>query len=442
MKNLIKNAEIINYDGKMWGDILIEDNKIVKIAPSVDTKADKIIDAKGKEVYPGAIDTHVHFWLPTFAGRTADDFLSGSRAAINGGTTSVIDFVTPRKGRSLVDAYLERKQEAKDAVTNVFFHVSPVEWRESTGLEMETLVKHYGITSFKIYMAYKKSIGINDDILIKVLEKAKELDALVIAHCEHDEIIEHLRDKFIKEGKTPPEYHPLSRPAEAEAEAINRLYTLAKILEVPVYAVHVSTALGIEIIEKARNEGVDFFAETCPQYLSLTDNAYNNDFDTACKYVMSPPLRKENDKETLWEKIENGTIDTVGTDHCSFTLEQKRLGKDDFRKIPNGAGGVEHRLEILYTLGVESGKIRKERFAEITSYNAAKIFKLKDKGYIAEGYDADIVIWNPDSKRVISAKNHVMKADNNIYEGFEVIGSAETVIIGGKIVKENGKLLV
>jgi len=217
---------------------------------------------------------------------------------------------------------------------------------------------------------------------------------------------------------------------------------LAKILEVPVYAVHVSTALGIEIIEKARNEGVDFFAETCPQYLSLTDNAYNNDFDTACKYVMSPPLRKENDKETLWEKIENGTIDTVGTDHCSFTLEQKRLGKDDFRKIPNGAGGVEHRLEILYTLGVESGRIRKERFAEITSYNAAKIFKLKDKGYIAEGYDADIVIWNPDSKRVISAKNHVMKADNNIYEGFEVIGSAETVIIGGKIVKENGKLLV
>lgn len=442
MSILIKNANIVNHDQTFVSDILINGGRIEKIAPIIDQRVDKIIDAQGNYVIPGGIDTHVHFWLPTFAGRTADDFRTGSRAAIWGGTTTVIDFVTPLHGQSLLDAYFERKAEAKDALTNVFFHVSPIEWTDLTGMEMEKLVRDYGITSFKVYMAYKKSIGIDDETLVKVLDKAGELDALVIVHCENDEIIEYLRHKFISEGKTSPKYHPLSRPDDAEAEAINRLATYAKVLNVPVYAVHVSTQKGISIIKDAQQQGIKFYAETCPQYLTLTDEVYDQPFELAAKYVMSPPIRKEHDRQALWEAVADGAVFTIGTDHCSFTMEQKRLGINDFTRIPNGAGGVEHRLELLYTLGVESGKISMQRFVEITSYNAARLFKLKNKGYIAEGFDADLVIWNPNHEHVISAKTHIMNTDNNIYEGFLVKGQARTVIVNGQIMKIDGQLLI
>ncbi len=440
MKILIKNGMVVNYNAQDYNDILLENEKILKIGRHLDDAADQVIDAQGKYVIPGGIDTHVHFALPTFAGLTADDFYTGSRAALQGGTTTVIDFVTPLKGQSLVDAYMQRREEASQALTNVHLHVSPVEWTDTTADEMERLVKDYGVTSFKVYMAYKKSIGIDDNVLIKVLEKAKELDALVIVHCENDEIIEYLRDKYVAEGKTSPVFHPLSRPDEAEAEAIYRLYTFAKALEVPVYAVHVSTYKGLDIIRQAKFENVKFYAETCPQYLVLTDDVYSQGFEQSAKYVMSPPLRSGRNVDLLWHNIYD--FDTIGTDHCSFTMEQKRLGKDDFRKIPNGAGGVEHRLELLYTFGVARKKLSMMRFVELTSYRASKLFKLKNKGLIAEGYDADIVIWNPEKKHVISAKNHVMNTDINIYEGIEVTGEAETVILGGKIVKHEGKLLV
>ncbi len=442
MSVLIKNSLLINYNDTSKVDILLEGDKIAKIAPKIDLQADKIIDAEGKYVFPGGIDTHVHFWLPTFAGRTADDFFTGSRAAIWGGTTSVIDFVTPLKGQSLLDAYFERRAEAENALVNVFFHVSPIQWTELTRDEMVKLVKEYGITSFKVYMAYKKSIGIDDTTLINVLETARDLDALTIVHCENDEIIEYLRDKFYLEGSVEPKYHPLSRPDDAEFEAINRLGIYAKILGAPVYAVHVSTQKGIERIRQFQNEGVGFYAETCPQYLTLTDEVYDQPFEQSAKFVMSPPLRKEHDRQALWDAVLDGTVYTIGTDHCSFTMNQKRLGLSDFRKIPNGAGGVEHRLELLYTLGVTSGKISIQRFVEITSYNAAKLFKLKHKGYIAEGYDADLVIWNPNKEHKISALTHIMNTDNNIYEGFTVKGEAETVIVGGKIMKLDGELLV
>ena len=442
MSILIKNANIVNYDQSFVSDILINEGKIVKIAPVIDQRVDKIIDAKGKYVIPGGIDPHVHFWLPTFAGRTADNFYTGSKAAIWGGTTTVIDFVTPLHGQSLIDAYFERKAEAKDALTNVHLHVSPIEWTDLTAEEMEKLVREYGVTSFKVYMAYKKSIGIDDATLINVLVKAAELDALVIVHCENDEIIEYLRQEFISQGKTSPKYHPLSRPDDAEAEAINRLATYAKVLNVPVYAVHVSTQKGISIIKNAREQGVEFYAETCPQYLALTDEVYDQPFEQSAKYVMSPPLRKDHDRQALWEAVADGTVFTIGTDHCSFTMEQKRMGLHDFTHIPNGAGGVEHRLELLYTLGVESGKINMQRFVEITSYNVARLFKLKNKGYLAEGYDADLVIWNPDYEHVISAKTHIMNTDNNIYEGFLVKGQAQTVFVNGKILKIDGHLLI
>ncbi len=439
---LIKSGHVINYNGSHDVDILIEGNKIRLIGQGLNFPGAHVIDASGKYVIPGGIDTHVHFALPTFAGQTADDFLTGSHAALWGGTTSVIDFVTPLHGQSLVDAYLERRAQADSALVNVFLHVSPVEWTDSTAEQMQTLVKDYGVRSFKVYMAYKKSIGIDDQTLIKVMETAKQLDALVISHCENDEIIEYLRDKFYSQGKVEPLYHPSSRPDDAEAEAINRLSLYAKVLDVSVYAVHVSTEQGINIIRQRQKQGVKFFAETCPQYLTFTDEVYNAPFEQAAKYVMSPPLRKEHDRQALWEALSDGTVSTIGTDHCSFTNAQKAMGKDDFRKIPNGAGGVEHRLEILYTHGVASGRITMQQFVQLTSFNAANIFRIKGKGEIKQGYDADIVVWDPEARRVVSVENHKMAADNNIYEGMEVIGQADTVILGGKIVKDKGQLFV
>ncbi len=439
---IIKNALIVNYNEETHADILITGNKIALIDRNISAPGAYVIDAGGKYVIPGGIDTHVHFALPTFAGLTADDFLTGSHAAIWGGTTSVIDFVTPLHGQSLVQAYLQRQAEASGALVNVFFHVSPIEWTENTAQQMSQLVKDYGVTSFKVYMAYKNSIGIDDKTLIKVLETAGRLGALTIVHCENDEIIEYLRDKYYSQGKTLPLYHPLSRPDEAEAEAIGRLSLYAKSLDVPVYAVHVSTEKGINIIRQRQAEGVQFFAETCPQYLTFTDEVYDAPFVEAAKYVMSPPLRKEHDRDALWEALGDGTVSTIGTDHCSFTNDQKAMGKDDFRHIPNGAGGVEHRLEILFTLGVASRKLTMQQFVQLTSYNAAQIFRLKGKGMIAQGYDADLVIWDPEQKHTISVENHKMNADNNIYEGIEVVGQAETVIIGGKVVKDQGQLFV
>ncbi len=442
MDIVVKNGTIVNYDKIFKADIFIQGEKIIAVEPNIQALQAKIIDASGMYVIPGGIDSHVHFYLPTFAGRTADNFYTGSRAAIWGGTTSVIDFVTPLHGQSLVDALLERKEEAADALTNVYFHVSPIEWTETTAKEMEQVVLDYGVNSFKIYMAYKKSIGIDDWIIVKVLEKAKEIDALVISHCENNEIVEYLRDKFVGEGKVEPKYHPLSRPDYAEAEAIHRLAVYARLLQTRVYAVHVSTQAGINEIIKAKEQGIEFYAETCPQYLTLTDEVYDQDFDEAAKFVMSPPLRKEHDRQALWAAIAAGKVSTIGTDHCSFTNEQKALGRNDFRKIPNGAGGVEHRLELLYTFGVHAGKISMQKFVEITSYNVAKIFRLKSKGYIASGYDADLVLWNPHTERIIHASDNIMNTDNNIYEGIKVYGQAHTVILGGRIVKENNKLLV
>ncbi len=433
---LIKNAKIVNFDKVFTSDLVLRNGKIWKVAPNIKEKNEKIIDATDKYVFPGGIDPHVHFNLPTAAGNSVDDFLSGGNAAMMGGTTTIIDFVTPRRGQSLVEAYLERKKEAEKCPANVRLHVSPVEWRDSTKAEMTELVEKYGVKSFKIYTAYKNSIGIDDDVILKVLETAAELDVLVTVHCEHNEIIEYLRKKFITEGKTSPIYHPLSRPAEAEAEAIHRIIMMAKFTGTRIYIVHVSTKRGIEFISKAQNRGQQVYAETCPHYLLLDDSRYDADFDQAAKYIFSPPLRKEKDQKALWQAIADGNVMTIGTDHCPFNIKgQKDYGKADFTKIANGAGSVEHRLLLLLTYGVYENKISLEKFSEITAYNPANIFSIENKGIIAEGFDADLYIYNPKGECIISANNHYSKADNDIYEGFKIKGKIETVIKNGEIYK-------
>ncbi len=433
-KILIKNGKIINFDSIQNADILIENGKIIKIAQNLQSTDSQIINADGKYIFPGGIDPHVHLHLPTANGFSTDDFETGTLAALKGGTTTIIDFVTPRKGQSLVDAFLERRKEAENAKINVRFHVSPIEWTNSTADEMRQLVENHGVKSFKIYTAYKNSIGIDDDVIVKVLETAKKLGALVTVHCENDEIITYLRQKFISEGKTDVKYHPLSRPAEAEIVAIHKMLMLAKIVDTQLYIVHVSTKRGIEYIKNAQQKGVKVCAETCPHYLLLTDDVYDQDFDNAAKYVLSPPIRKAKDNRALWQGIADGFVQTIGTDHCPFNLKgQKDIGRNDFTKIANGAGSIEHRLKLLYTYGVAENKISLQKFVEVTSTNAAKIFGIENKGELCEGFDADLYIFDPHHTSTISAKTHYQNCDSDIYEGFTVKGNIDTVIINGQI---------
>lgn len=433
---IIKNGKIINADQTIDADVFVSNGKIERIAPNIQLRNQdvEIIDAGGKYILPGGIDPHVHMHLPTPAGPSSDDFFTGSKAALFGGTTTIIDFVTPNRGQSITEALELRKKEAEKSLIKVRFHVSPVEWRKETADEIRTCIHAFGIKSFKCYMAYKNNIGLEDEDLLKVMKVVGAEGGLVTLHCEDGDAIEKLRINYAASDIPGPLAHQLSRPPELEAMAVEKAIALAKKADCPIYIVHVSSAKSIEIIKKAQAQGQKVIAETCPQYLLLDGEKYKQEFEKAAAFVMSPPLRTKRDNQKLWEAIADNTISTIGTDHCNFTLKQKLLGKDDFRKIPNGAGGVEHRLELLYSFGVLKNNISINRFVELTSTNPAKIFGLyPQKGLIAPGSDADIVIWNPDLKNTISPKTHHQNSDLNIYKGFEIRGKAEVVFNKGKI---------
>jgi len=441
MKLLIKNGLIVNADKSIKADILCEHGVILKIASSIEAEVDEIIDAANAYIFPGGIDPHVHMHLPSPAGFSSDDFLSGTRAAIYGGTTSIIDFVTPKKDQSLVAALLERKKEAANSLIDYSFHVSPIEWTDNTEEEIEQCIAE-GVTSFKIYMAYKKSIGLNDTDILKVMKAVGKYGGLVTAHCELGDDIEMLRNIFAKQGRLDPEFHHLSRPAKLEAIAVKNFIELAKQANCPAYVVHVSTKGSMHYIKKAQDEGQLVYAETCPQYLLLDESKYQGSFEKIAPFVMSPPLRTKADNKALWDAFETNSIHTTGTDHCPFTLSQKAFGRNDFRKIPNGAGGVEHRLSLLYTYGVLKNKIGLNQFVNNTSTQAAKIFGLyPKKGVLQEGSDADIVIWKPTDENIISAKTHHQNCDINIYEGIHTKGYPTVVILNGEVVKKGDKVI-
>ncbi|RLD87529.1 MAG: dihydropyrimidinase [Bacteroidetes bacterium] len=443
MTILIKNGTVVNADKHFAADVLIYNGIIEQVAPAIevnDLKDLEIIDAKGRYLFPGGIDPHVHMHLPTPAGFSSDDFYTGSKAALFGGTTTLIDFVTPHKGESLKEALHKRTAEAANSYIDYSFHVSPVEWRSSMPQEIKACLVNEGITSFKVYMAYKESIGLDDDVLKKVTRAVADAGGILTVHCEDGDEIEALRNQFYQEGKRTPHYHPLSRPPETEAEAVEKIIGFAAEAGCPLYIVHVSSMLSLHHIKMAQQNGQKVFAESCPHYLLLDDSKYEGTFEQTAPFMLSPPLRKKADNEALWEALADNTVQTVGTDHCSFTMEQKRMGRNDFRKIANGAGGVEHRMELLYTYGVLQNRISLSRFTAITSTNAAKIFGLyPQKGVIAQGSDADIVVWNPDTTKTISAKTHQMHCDSDIFEGFKITGSPEQVIANGKIIIRNGK---
>jgi dihydropyrimidinase len=442
MDILIKNGTIITASETFKSDILIVENKISQIAKDIQsTKSCKTIDAEGKYIIPGGIDPHVHLELPTPAGPSSDDFYSGSVAALFGGTTTLLDFVTPSRGQSLVLALNQRKKEAEKSICDYSFHVSPINWTKDTEQEIKDCIKN-GITSFKVYLAYKNTVGLDYDNLYKVMKVVGDCGGLVTIHCEDGDKVDELRDKYANENKLSPLYHAKSRPAELEALAVQKSIELAAKANCAIYIVHVSSRLSLEHISIAQKNGQRVYAETCPHYLLLDEKRYEGDFAQTAAFVMSPPLREINDCMALWDALENGSIQTVGTDHCPFNYEQKSAGINDFRKIPNGAGGVEHRLSLLFSHGVLQNKLSLSKWVDLCSTSPAKIFGLYPaKGEINVGADADIVIWNPEPKNTISVKSHHQNCDLDIFEGFETKGIAETVISNGIIKVENGNLV-
>lgn len=442
MDILIKNGTIITSSNTFKSDVLIVGNKISQIAKHLQsTENCRIIDADGKYIIPGGIDPHVHMELPTPAGPSADDFYSGSIAALFGGTTTLLDFVTPTKTQSLVLALNERKKEAEKSICDYSFHVSPISWTSNTEDEIKDCIKK-GITSFKVYLAYKNTVGLDYDNLYNVMKVVGSLGGLVTIHCEDGDKVDELRDKYANENKTSPLHHAKSRPPELEALAVQKSIELASKANCAIYIVHVSSRLSLEHISKAQKSGQKVYAETCPHYLLLDESRYEGDFAKTAAFVISPPLRKIEDCNALWEALKNGTIQTVGTDHCPFNYEQKSAGINDFRKIPNGAGGTEHRLSLLFSYGVNKNKISLNKWVDLCSTSPAKTFGLYPaKGEIQVGADADIVIWNPEPKNTISVKSHHQNCNLEIFEGFETTGIAETVISNGIIKVENGNLV-
>jgi dihydropyrimidinase len=439
MVTLIKNGTLVTPVSMESTNVVI-DGKIIKYTGKTfpEAAADKIIDATGCFLLPGGVDPHVHMHLPWVGGYSADDFHSGSRAALFGGTTTLIDFVTPSRGESLTEALEKRKKEAEGSLTDYSFHVSPVEWRKSTAEEIRECIR-MGMTSFKIYMAYKATIGLDDNTIRKVLQAVAREGGIVTVHCELGDDIEMLRTLFYDENKREPLYHALSRPSDYESKAVKKIIAMAGNAGCPLYIVHVSAYDSLEYIENAKAVNQKVYAETCPQYLLLDDTCYRSEFTESAPYVISPPLRSSFDIELMWEAVAGGTIDTIGTDHCPFTMADKLTGKNDFRKIPNGAGGVEHRLQLLYTYGVCMKSITLNRLVDLYSAQPARIFGLyPGKGTIEPGSDADIVIWDPAAEGVISSSTHHQNCDINIYEGFRVKGAARYVIAGGKIAVNNG----
>src|SRR5437667_3357809 len=443
MRTLIKNGTIVTAVDQYNGDLVVEDDKIALIGTRLEMAADRTIDATGKYVLPGGIDVHTHLDMPFGGATSADDFESGTVAAAFGGTTSIVDFAIQYHGQTLHHAWETWMTKADGrAAIDYGFHMIITELNDQVELEMDALVRQ-GVTSFKLFMAYPGVFMLDDASIFKALLRTGQNGGTICMHAENGGVIDVLVKKALAEGKTAPKYHALTRPARAEAEATHRAIAMAEIADVPVYIVHLSAAEALEMVTEARDRGLPAYAETCPQYLFLSyDNYEEPGFDGA-KYVMSPPLRVKETQDRLWRGLAFDDLQAISTDHCPFCMkEQKTLGEGDFSKIPNGAPGIETRMSLVYDGGVRSGRISLNRFVELTSTSPAKIFGLfPRKGTIAPGSDADIVIFDPEKKLKLAAKTLHMRVDYNPYEGREVTGVTDTVISRGKVVIDGGKFV-
>ena len=444
MSLLIRHGTIVTATDLYKGDVFIEGEKITTIGTSLTEltmPADRVIDATRKYVFPGGIDVHTHLDMPFGGTTSAGDFESGTIAAAHGGTTTVVDFAIQYKGQTLHHA-LEawaKKAEGKAAI-DYGFHMIITELSDQVEQEMDALVRQ-GVTSFKLFMAYPGVFMLDDASIFRALLRTGKNGGTICMHAENGGVIDVLVKNALAEGNTAPKYHALTRPARAEAEATHRAIALAEIAGVPIYIVQLSASEALEMVTEARDRGLPAYAETCPQYLFLSYENYEEPGFEGAKYVMSPPLRSKETQDRLWRGLAFNDLQAISTDHCPFCMkEQKTLGEGDFSKIPNGAPGIETRMSLVYDGGVRSCRISLNRFVELTSTAPAKIFGLfPRKGTIAPGSDADMVIFDAEKKVRLSAKTLHMKVDYNPYEGREVTGTTETVISRGRVIVDGGR---
>ena len=440
---LIKGGTVVNADRAFKADVLTQDGLIVAVDHYLSAPLGaQVVDAGGQYVLPGGIDPHTHMQLPFMGTTTMDDFYTGTAAAMAGGTTTILDFVIPNPQQSLLEAYQTWRGWAEKSASDYSFHMAITWWSESVRQEMGTLVQQEGINSFKHFMAYKNAIMCDDETLVNSFKRSLELGAMPTVHAENGELVFLLQKEMATLGITGPEGHPLSRPPTVEGEAANRAIAIADVLGVPIYVVHVSCTEAAEAIARARARGQRVYGEVLAGHLVVDDSVYRHpDFATAAAHVMSPPFRPKGHQEALWRGLQSGNLHTTATDHCTFCAAQKAAGKDDFSKIPNGCGGVEERMAVIWDAGVNTGRLTPSEFVAITSANTARLFNIyPQKGCVAVGADADLVVWDPSGSKTLSAKTQHSKGDFNIFEGRTVRGVPSHTVSQGRLVFVQGDL--
>ena len=440
MTKVIKNGTIVTADLTYKADVLIDGGKIIEIGP--DLKGDEQLDATACYVMPGGIDPHVHLEMPFMGTYSSDDFESGTRAALAGGTTMVVDFCLPNQGESLLDAIKRWDNKSTRANCDYSFHMAVTWWGEQVFNDMKTVIEERGINTFKHFLAYKGALMVNDDELFSSFNRLAELGGIAMVHAENGDVVAELSAKLLAEGNTGPEAHAYSRPTQVEGEATNRAIMIADMAGVPLYVVHTSCEEAHEAIRRAKMQGKRVWGEPLIQHLTLDESEYfNKDWDHAARRVMSPPFRNKQHQDSLWAGLQSGTLSVVATDHCAFSTEQKRYGVGDFTKIPNGTGGLEDRLPMLWTHGVMTGRLTMNEFVAVTSTNIAKILNCyPKKGAVLVGADADLVVWDPKKSKTITADSQQSAIDYNVFEGKEVTGLPRFTLTRGKVAIHDGEV--
>src|SRR5438552_6154282 len=444
MSVLIKGGRIVTAADDYVADIYVEDETVTLIGESLDQPADKVIDATGKYVLPGSVDPHTHLDMPFGGTVTIDDVESGQISAAFGGTTCHVDFIIQPQGMSFAAAVDEWKAKANGKqLIDMGYHMAVTDLKEGGTLEELASLPDEGITSYKLFMAYKGALMVDDETLFRTMQVAAETGALVMVHAENGDAIDVLVKEALAAGNTEPRYHALTRPPETEGEATNRAIQLARVAGSPLYVVHVSCAESVEPIQLAREKGWNVFGETCTQYFFIDYTHLEQPNFEGAKYVYTPPPRDKANQDVLWNAVRTDTLAAISTDHCAFRWDgQKTIGKDDFSKIPNGGPGLENLLQMIHEFGVRGGRISLNRMVELLSTNPAKLFGLYPrKGTVAVGSDADIVVFDPEKRVTISAATHHSKSDYNLYEGTEVTGTPEVVLLRGQVLVEGDELV-
>lgn len=437
MNIVIRNGEIVTASDRFTADLRIVDGTIADLGTRLESaNGEETIDAAGMYVLPGFIDPHVHMELGFMGTVSADDFETGTASGAAGGTTSILDFCIPAPGESMLAALAAWRAKAAKAVCDYSFHMAITSWSDASAEEMRAVVQDHGITSFKVFLAYKGAIMIDDAALYAVMREAAKLGAVVTVHAENGDAVWHLQRELVARGCLGPEFHPASRPSAVEGEATERALMMAGIHGATAYIVHMTCREAVEALGRAKLAGQRCYGETCPQYLLLDDRVFDRPDFGGSAYVMSPPIRPAGagHQEALWNGLANRMLDSVGTDHCPFTHAQKLMGKDDFTRIPNGAAGIEDRLLLLYTHGVLGGHFDLSRLVELGSSAPARIFGLAKKGSIAVGMDADLVLLDPAGRGTLGARTHHSRADRSIFEGFAVSGRIARTLSRGRTV--------